>query len=137
MLQGDYTSDKVGDFVTKYSTLATFFCDFLSCCVACSWVAIRAIFTVRWDATSFSKIASPVQANNSTCSRGFSVIGENMSRSHISVLVMNEPIFRFRVSGFLIRNKPPPPPLSPKNVTLTLVTANAQFQAFYCHNVPF
>ena len=64
-------SDKVRDFVTKYSTLATFFCDFFSCRVACSWVAARAISSVAGDATIFQKIASPVQAKNRTCGRGF------------------------------------------------------------------
>ena len=60
---GVATRTKVRGFVTKYSTLATFFCDFFSCRIACSWVAIRAIFTVLWRRDNFSK-------NRITCHDG-------------------------------------------------------------------
>ena len=46
-LQGGYTSDKVRDFVTKYSTLATFFRDFFQLLRHMFMVATSAIFTVR------------------------------------------------------------------------------------------
>ena len=60
--------------------VAIFFCDFFICRITCARVATQAIFAARWRRDNFQKIASPSQAKNRSCSRGFMFIARAILR---------------------------------------------------------